>query len=667
MAALQANNPFEKPPVVKEQNIWGESFPDVSSLNAHASDAVFHALEKVRSSDSSLDKATSIVFTADRGVGKSHVIKRIRKRLQSEGQTLFIYASADKYGDLDLVNCSFQQSVAASLEQKGSEEVSQWQEVAALMVTEALKASNSEAKIPSTVDLVAKFDKAYQKSRIKGRDLVADLAKAIRRIKPSVDPYIIRAIIWTLSEERGSLAVKWLAGEQLDAQDAIDLRLPNNQQGEKEREAHALSIVSKILSIIGEYRSVCICFDELDTVACNDLGLPAAVIIADLVRKLFTSLQQSKDGRGIVILTVLLPDIWNILSQDAEASAQDKVASAGKAINLRNVNVNSISELVSLWLSPFYAAKSLVPPTLIYPFDQEELAQYSKNGPYIREALKWCAGRINEKARSFTPLSKPLEEEKTPTEKFNLAYDKALEQFSGDYLDDNDAIAATLSFCFQKIIDSKYISDAPIENVVLKSIEEVTPRSRNSGYINFKIVGTENDEPVTIGVEVLQYTHGLTVGAGFRRLLDCETFGLSRGCLVRSRERKLKRNWDSYEYYQQLLDQGGEWVDLTEDNIKPLLALQYVYEHHEKFGLSVRRLDSFAFVQKLLTQNALIGEILSKPEGNLVEEALEGEELQPLHSEEERQGFAANISESLEIPCSEESDEQPDLADLEAA
>ncbi len=56
MAALQANNPFEKPPVVKEQNIWGESFPDVASLNAHASDAVFKALDKVRSSDSSLDK-----------------------------------------------------------------------------------------------------------------------------------------------------------------------------------------------------------------------------------------------------------------------------------------------------------------------------------------------------------------------------------------------------------------------------------------------------------------------------------------------------------------------------------------------------------------------------------------------------------------------------------
>lgn len=666
MAALQANNPFEKPPVVKEQNIWGESFPDVSSLNAHASDAVFEALEKVRSSDSSLDKATSIVFTADRGVGKSHVIKRIRKRLQSEGQTLFIYASADKYGDLNSVNCSFQQSVAASLEQQGSEEVSQWQEIAALVVIDALKASNPEAKIPSTADLAARFDKAYQTSRTKGRDLIADLTKAIRKSKPSIDPYIIRAIIWTLSEERGPLAVKWLAGEQLDAQDAIDLRLPNNQQGEKEREAHALSIVSKILSVIGEYRTICICFDELDTIASHDLGYPTALVIADLVRKLFTSLSQSESGRGIVILTVLLPDTWGLfLDQDAEVSAKDKVASAG-SIDLRNVNTDSMTELVSLWLFPFYAARDLVPPTPVYPFEQAELTQYSKGGPYMREALKWCASHVNEKTKSFPPEDNE-KTQKTPTERFNFAYDNALEQFSEAYLEDNDAIAATLSFCFQKIISNKYICGTPIENVVLKSIEEITPKSKNGGYINFKIVGTENDQPVTIGVEVLQHTHGLAVGAGFRRLLDCETFRLSRGCLVRSRERKLKRNWDSYEYYQQLIAQGGEWVDLIEDEIKPLLALQYVYEHHEKFDLSVQRLDSFAFVRKLLTENALIGEILSRPTGDLVEEALEGEALQPLHSEEESQEIAANISESLEVSEPEESDEQPDLGDLEAA
>jgi hypothetical protein len=664
MAALQANNPFEKPPVVKEQNIWGESFPDVSKLNAHASDAVFKALDKARVSNSSLDKATSIVFTADRGVGKSHVIKRIRKRLRAENQALFIYASADKYGDLDLVNCSFQQSVAASLDQPGSIEVSQWQEIAALIVTDALKDSNPKAKTPSTKDLTAKFDKAYKNSRAKGKDLVTDLTRAIRKLKPKVDPYIIRAIVWTLSEEMGSLAVKWLAGEQLDAQDAIDLHLPNNQKGDKEREAHALSLTSKIISFIGEYRSVCICFDELDTPASNSLGLPTAVVIADLVRKLFTTLQQSEGGRGIVVLTVLLPDIWNMLSQDVEVSATDKVAAAGKAIDLKNVDSDSILELVSLWLSPFYAARRLIPPTSIYPFEREGLIEYSKGRPYVREALKWCTAQINEKVKSFQLLSNS---DPTPTERFKIAYDNALEQFSNEYLEDNKAIASTLSFCFQKIIDTRSIQNIPIENVLVKSIEEVTPRSKNNGYINFKIVGLENDQPVTIGVEVLQHTRGLAVGAGFRRLLEREIFGLSRGCLVRSRRRKIKRNWDSYEYYQQLIAQGGEWVDLIDDEIKPLLALQYVYEHHKKFDLTTRRLDSFAFVQKLLTQNPLIREILSKPEGMMIEEASEGQERQPLYSEAESQEMAINISKSLDMLDEEDGDDQPDLGDLEVA
>lgn len=661
IAALQANNPFEKPPVVKEQNIWGESFPDVLSLNAHASDAVFEALARVRAATSSLEKSTSIVFTADRGVGKSHLIRRIRKRLQADGQTLFIYASADKYSNLDFINCSFQQSVAESLEQFAGREVSQWQEVAALMVSDALRASNPKAKVPSAEDLAARFDKAYQNSRARGKDLVTDLTKAIRRLKSNADPYIIRAMLWTLSEERGPLAVKWLAGEQLDAQDAIDLRLPSNGKSEQEREANALSVVAEILSLIEEYRAVLICFDELDTIAADGNGFPTVSVIADLVRKLFSSVRQSHNAQGFIILTVLLPDLWTLLTQTRETSI-DKVSTYGKAIDLKNIDIDSLVELTSLWLGQFYKAKNLVPPTSIYPFEKDELIQYAKRGPYVREALKWCATQINEKCIGVIDPG-PI----TPKEKLKRAYRNALEQLSNDYLDDNDAIASVLSFCFQKIIDIEKINNMLIENVVVKGIEEVMPKAKNNGYINFKLVGVENDETVTIGVEVLQQTHGLSVGAGFRRLLDRETFGLSRGCLVRSRERKLKRNWDSYEYYQQLIAQGGEWVDLKEDEIKPLLALQYVYDHHEKFDLTVKRLDSFAFTQKLLTENPLIKEILSRPAGNLSEEALEGEELQHLHSDEELQELAATLSQSLEDSTTENADEQLDLADLEVA
>ena len=210
-------------------------------------------------------------------------------------------------------------------------------------------------------------------------------------------------------------------------------------------------------------------------------------------------------------------------------------------------------------------------------------------------------------------------------------------------------IASALRFGFQKIVEIDRIKDQPLEGVVLKSVEDIAPKSKNGGRLNFKVVGEESGQPVVIGISVLQDTHGLSVGAGFRRLLDTETFGLTRGCLVRSRELKIKRNWDSYEYYQRLIEAGGEWVDLKEEEIKPLLSLQYVYEQHEKFDLSIRRLDSLAFTRNLLQSNPLIKEILSRPEGAVVEEALEGDELEHLSDSVDLEKFESDLANDLAV------------------
>ncbi len=641
LAALQANNPFERPPVVKDQNIWGESFPDVPALNAIASDVVFEALGKGRSADSTFDKVASIVLIADRGVGKSHVIRRIRQRLQASGEGVFIYASADKYGELDHINALFQQSMAESLEQIGGAGVTQWQEIATLMVAEALSTSKADAKSPAAQALVGKFDKAWQDSRQnKQKDLVGELVKVIRRKRPNTDPYILRAIIWTLSEERGSFAVKWLAGEQLNRQDAADLRLPQQEKSEGERDASALTHVTKILSLISEYKSVSVCFDELDTHASNRDGYTTEIVILDLVKRLFDSIGPSVTSKGIVLLTVVLPDIWRNVRQTKVAS-EEKISSHGKPIVLNNLSAETVRELASATLQKFYHKKGLTPATPIYPFEEEELAQYGKNRPYAREALIWFAAQINEKLKHLKPASV------SPTERLKDAYDNALSQFDTEELEDNELIAAALRFGFEKITEIDRLKDQPIEGVIVGGVEDITPKSQNGGWIQFKVVGEENGELVTIGVSALQYTTGRPVGAGFRRLLDTETFGLSRSCLVRSRDRKIKRYWDSFEYYQQLVASGGEWVDLVTEDLRPLLALQYVYEHHEKFDLTIRRLNSFAFTRDLLTSNSLLKEILSRPTGAVAEDALEGETLERLNESASVENIETELSQAL--------------------
>ena len=656
LAALQASNPFERAPVVKEQNVWGESFPDISSLNAKASDSVFDAIRKLRAADSSLDKVTSIVFTSDRGVGKSHVIRRVRKRLQATGEGAFVYASADKYGDLNLINSLFQQSVAESLDQLSGEGVTQWQEIATLMVAEALRAHNPKATIPSPSNMVRKFDKVVQKHRKAGRDLVSELVKAVRKLKPKADPYLLRAIVWTLSEERGVLAVKWLAGEEIETQDAIDLRLPQNNKTEDEKNAAALSTTAEMISLAGEHKTVVVCFDELDTIAANEDGFSAAFVILDLVKRLFGAIKQSDRAKGVVTLTVLLPNIWRQVEQTKDASAE-KISAYSKPIDLEYLNAETARDLVALTLKKFYARKGLVPSTDIYPFEADAIAAYGKNKPSPREALKWFADELNKKIADATPTV-------SPTERFERAYDNALAQVDIEELEDNDQVAAAIRFGFEKIIDIDKIREQSIEGVSLKRIAEITPKSRNNGWLSFKVVGEENNAPVVIGVSALQNTGGRAVGAAFKRLLDTETFGLSRGCLVRSRSRKIKRYWDSYGYYQQLIAAGGEWVDLVEAEIKPLLALQYVYEHHEKFDLTIKRLDSFAFVRKLLQENPLLREILSKPEGAIAEDALEGNEVEHLTDETTSESLEANLEKALALEEDDSAEEKTNLKEL---
>lgn len=663
---LRNHNPFDRPAVVKGQNIWGDSFPDVSILNAHASDAVLTTLERVENSTSSLDKVLSVVITADRGVGKSHLIRRIRKQSNSLGNIAFIYASADEYSDLDFINSAFLRSLAESLDKPISDGITQWQMIAYLMLKEALKIIRSNIILSSPKEMINKFDKLVKSNLSKNKNLVPEIAKILLRIKPELDIYIVRAIIWTLSEERGALAVKWLAGESLGTQDAADLHLPAKTRSEKEREADALSTLSKTVSLIGEYSKVLICFDELDTIGCNSDGFPAQLVILDLVKKLIDLVQQSEKSSGIVFVTLLIPNSWISVTQDKTISIRKICTAYPEPIKLNYISPDTIEELVALWLNDVYKKRNFQPPTSIYPFDKDELTQYAKNKPDVRGALKWCSETLIKKLDTISSDDKILVPELSSKEKLENAYQKAMDQFSVDLLEDNQCVAEVLRFHFDKIASIENLKNLLIENVIVLSTKDVTPKTKNSGYLQFKILVKENGKKLSIAIGVLQQTSGLSVGAGFKRLLDDKQFKFNRGCMVRSKERKLKRNWDSYQHYQELVAKGGEWVDLKEEEFKPLFALKYIYDNCDQFNLTSEELNSMQFVYDNIAYNPLIKEILSNPAGEVHQEFLEGQELQHFHSEEESRQIIASLEESFNADIANDVTDQIDLGILEA-
>ncbi len=622
-AAIQSHNPFKNAGIVTEQNVWGKGFPDLASLNKKASDAIFKAVEQVKTSQASHEKVTTIAITAPQGAGKTHSLSRIRHRLERDGGGLFVYAGTDKYTDLNLIKYQFQQTLADSLKYRGSQEVMQWQEVAAAMANEGFKASNPNAQPLAPKQLVNRFDQVYANWLARNKNLMEYLTKQVSKAKPNTDPYILRAILWTLSENYVPFAIRWLSGEGLDQSTAEYMGLPaNSNKTNQDREAEALTTILQILNLVSYRHPVIICFDQLESLKVNEAGLTTPQVIAELVSSLYNTLSQSELGQGVVIITVMLPDIWINTIDLMVGGIPDRTSTytKRKPIELKPLNGQSIVELVSLWLKEeLYEPRKLTPPHPVYPFEESQLLELGKGKLTVRELLGWCA-------ENFKVYSQPLPEK--PVERFELALMKELEADFGDYLEKNELIGEALRFGFQtlkgKSLEGETMTGQALKKITIEDVAEIQPKIDNKGYINFKVICTENGKDVKIGVAVNQPAKGGSLQACLERLTDYQKFDLTRGCLVRSPGRKIRRNAESYRLLNRLTSElGGELVELVEEQIRPLIALQSVYDKRKDYDLTEKQIFKFIDQKKLTLDNPLLREILSDPSGGIDENMLE--------------------------------------------
>jgi hypothetical protein len=595
-AALQNHNPFVQLPIVCREEVWGKQFPDVITLNAHASDAVFQAIEQIRTGQY---QKTSIVITAEQGTGKTHLISRIRHRLQAEGGALFIYAT--EFSVLNNIKHGFQNTLGDSLGKIGSQGVTQWQELASAIANQAVKSIHPQAQTLLSKALVQKLSRNELN---KNRTLVNQLTEAFRKTKPNLkNPDIIRAILWTLADSEALYAIKWLSGDELAQSKANELCLPSIN-------GQAFDVIQQILDIISDYYQLVICFDELELPDINNAGFTKSQVVAGLVKELFENL-----SRGI-ILTVMLPDIWRDKIKQLPGGIPSRVSTYGNPIDLKYMDADSIVELVALWLTEFYSTKNLVPPHRLYPFTEIQLRNLSSESPPARKVLEWCKHNCNPEV---PPPAKNTVEQ---------AFRKELSQDISNYLDDNYLLADALLFGFETLIN-KTVEQVKVEQVT----EKVKHPCGKDNYINFKILGQEDGKNVSIGVAVLQYAGGNALGAGLKRLRNYGTFGLTRGCLVRSKsnDKKITRYLHK-THIEPLIAQGGEFVELKEEEIKPLLAIRTVYKKREiDYGFTKEEILNFitekADVYQLGASNPLLMEILSDPSYELHSDILMDEEV----------------------------------------
>lgn len=642
-AAIQSHNPFSKTRIVTEQDVWGKGFPDVPTLNKHASDAVFQAVELVRTSQSSQEKVTSLAITAQPGVGKSHILSRLRHRLERDGGASFVYASVNNYTDLNLIKYQFQQTLANSLSYTANQGVMQWQEVASAMANEGLKAINADAPSLSPANLLDRFDKVCASWAAKNKSFMNTLSQKVCQTKPNADPYIVRAVLWTLSKIKSAFAIRWLSGEELDKSKADELGLPANYgKTNQDREAEALNTVQQILNLVSYYNPVIICFDEIDVKNnSTDDGLPTEMVIADLVKRLHDTLHQSELGQGVVILTVMLPETWTqkIKPMSGGTPARLSTHTKGKPIELNFLDSNSMIEIVTLWLKDFYEFRQLKPHDRLYPFEENQLKEYGKKKSTVREALTWC----EENFKVYRPA---LPED--PFERFELAF-RELESGLVDYMENNSIIAKALCFGFETL------KGQTIEGVLIEEVTtEIKPKAKNNDCINFKVIGTENGKVVKIGIAVIQSSQNELV-AGLRRLIDYERFDLTRGCLVRSQAKieTIKKTAQAYKLLEQLVspqERGGEIADLIEEQIRPLIAVYSVGRKCRDYNLTEEQVFDFISQKQLTFDNRLLREILSDPSGQM-----------PVVDDEDERQLLEDIFNPPTIDNTHESDDLSDL------
>ncbi len=613
---IQECNPFESNFITKSYHVWDENFLDLPCLHAHASETILETIEKINS-ERLKSKTAGFAILAPKGVGKTHVLSRIRHYLKRTGEGFFIYMC--EYGNLSLIKHQFLQSMAFSLKKPGSQGVMQWQELATALVGQGMEKSF----VPQR--LIEQFPKALAKQP----QVIHQLTQKILQKCPDVDnPYIVKAILWTLSQAHAPFAINWLAGRELSEAQASMMDLPD--MGKEDREAEAFSTARQILALISYYTTPVICFDELDGTELADEvdlmlgGYSRAQVVASLAKDIYNNLK-----RGI-LLTAMYAQTWREEFQTVTHSTGVKDRIAHKEIALSLLKPDDAVMLVAFWLENFYSEHSLIPPHAVYPFEESELRALG-DGSTIREILQWCA-------QNFSQV------EIDPVEKLEKIY-LQIEETLDDFSDDNEKIANALAFGLQ------YLQGKTIEGVTLKELDrEVKPRWRHKGCINFRILGEENGKPVKIGVCVSQDSHGRTVGACIKCLTLYKELNLTRGCLVRA-----KAIQDHWQVANTSLDQlqnkqGGEWVSFNDDDLKPLLTLLKMYKELDKDTFTEEDFYRFIDEKHPIANNSLICDILSDPSGQKPQEVIdEDSDLEKLFSEEVANASDEEASEALEL------------------
>jgi hypothetical protein len=585
-------NPFLRPGIVMEKDVWDGDFPDFDELNAHVSQQVIESLRQVKGT-------FSIAITGEVGSGKSHLYSRIHHQLSKNNEAFCIRINGDNIPSLDSIHYHFLQFLIDGLSHPRESGVTYLQEIATAIFNEGMRS----VKKFTSLELLEYFDEFIRNK--KGEIQQNSIDIIIRNIQQS-KPYLtdssnlIRALLLTLSAPQQKIlkeeddyllphARDWLRGDKIREDKAQIMKLPVQNFTEEDRESESHNKALQLIRIVADYTSLVICFDELDSNKAGKFGFTVPEVMTDFIKTLHNNLDNVSCKNSILLLSLWLPLAWKYkVENHKDSSVRERVCSLSslqtQPIFLKSLNEETALKLIAFWIKKLTDSQSANP---YYPFTENDIREFAKNNPTPRQLWQWCAAHWRPPIIDPRVLFERIYEESQTKEYFEL-------------MNNDTSIVNTLLFSFEQIIGET------VENVL---IERIIQQPIKNTKFQFKIEGLEDNHKIFIGVGVCQADHARTVNAMLTRLMNYSQHNLTRACLVRSEDKKIKPTAMAFKNMQELVSPplNGKKVNLKYDEIKQLYDLEQVTK---KVNFDAPNLV-LELVREKILENQLIQEILS--------------------------------------------------------
>ncbi len=508
------------------------------------------------------EKTQVLLVAGEPGIGKSHLLARIRKN--GEMRRNFLFVQVRPIGDYQRLFLHIYQETFISLRRKWPDfdytpldvMISHIIGDAILALLEKKHEGKSYTKpIEYLVETIKRdplelYD--YFKKRTK---LLKSLEKQILRYlfdrDPTIDLTFWEVLLKTLYAKHRMTAIRWLQGDELSEEDLKKLGIPSSITDQDQ----ALRILSTVFTL--SPLPILLSFDQLESLH-DRTG-------DEFVFRSFFDILVTLHGhtKNCVILLLIQSSVWDHLRNLIQKSAQDRVQEHFSLVSPTKNELKQIVErrMKSLWKN----CPDDPPPYFSYPFSTnliEQIGQDTGNNP--RYVLQVFAdqidemkekGKINEPGATFTVSSEPIADSvveeflKARVDDFVANFSKNKESYP------SGTIESFLRDVFRDLTNSLALVEELKQKPQIELIKSYS-RPRDLDYI-IKFKDSKNQKK-NVGIQVTNTDNGRSF---FSRIDNIQrkihSKEIDKWVLIRNKSLPIKDTWKkSHEYIYSLSDSG---------------------------------------------------------------------------------------------------------------